>query len=248
MNLFEKIPEAGSLVDLDALPKHVAIIMDGNGRWAKARSLPRMMGHRAGVERLHDIVAATSDLGIPVLTVYAFSAENWSRPIDEVGGLMKLLVEYLGKELEGLVKNGVRITFLGSMKGLSDAVVAAMEKAGNSTEMNSKTVLNLAFNYGGRQSIAQAAKKLAVLVGEGKLDPNAIDETLFAQTLNINSLPDPDVVIRTSGEYRLSNFLPYETAYSELIFTNTYWPDFDERCYLRTLAEYQKRDRRFGGL
>lgn len=248
MNLFEKIPEAARLVDLDSLPAHVAIIMDGNGRWAKARSLPRMMGHRAGVERLRDIVAATSDLGIPVLTVYAFSAENWKRPSEEVGGLMKLLVEYLEKELYELAKNGVRITFLGSRNGLSDAVVSAMEKARAKTGKNSKTVLNLAFNYGGRQSVALAAKRLAALAAKGELDPDEIDEQLFAKTLSVNGLPDPDVVIRTSGEYRLSNFLPFETAYSELIFTDTYWPDFDERAYLAALAEYQRRSRRFGGL
>jgi undecaprenyl diphosphate synthase len=248
LNLFEKIPEAARLVDLDSLPRHVAIIMDGNGRWAKARALPRMMGHRAGVERLHDIVAATSDLNIPVLTVYAFSAENWKRPQEEVGGLMRLLIEYLEKELNELAKNGVRITYLGSRNGLSDAVLSAMEKAADKTAKNTKMVLNLAFNYGGRQSIAHAAKRLAEWALEGRLDPKEIDESLFARTLNVNNLPDPDVVIRTSGEYRLSNFLPFETAYSELVFTETYWPDFDERAYLNALAEYQRRHRRFGGL
>ncbi|MGI6150700.1 MAG: isoprenyl transferase [Christensenellales bacterium] len=248
MNLFQKIPETARLVDLDSLPKHVAIIMDGNGRWAKARALPRMMGHRAGVERLRDIVAATSDLNIPVLTVYAFSAENWKRPKEEVGGLMRLLIEYLEKELLELAKNGVRITFLGSRKGLSDAVLSAMDHAAEKTRENSKMVLNLAFNYGGRQSIARTARYLAELAAKGSLNPDAIDEALFAKTLNVNDLPDPDVVIRTSGEYRLSNFLPFETAYSELVFTDTYWPDFDERAYLNALAEYQRRNRRFGGL
>jgi len=248
LNLFEKVPEAANLVDLSSLPKHVAIIMDGNGRWAKARSLPRMMGHRAGVERLHDIVAATCDLNIPVLTVYAFSAENWRRPSEEVGGLMRLLIEYLDKELAELAKNGVRIAFIGSRKGLSDAVLAAMDKAAAATAQNQKMVLNLAFNYGGRQAIAQAARRLAQLAANGELDPDAIDEALFADALNVNGLPDPDVVIRTSGEYRLSNFLPFETAYSELVFTDTYWPDFDERAYLHALAEFQRRHRRFGGL
>jgi undecaprenyl diphosphate synthase len=248
LNLFQKIPETARLVDLDSLPKHVAIIMDGNGRWAKARALPRMMGHRAGVERLRDIVAATSDLNIPVLTVYAFSAENWKRPKEEVGGLMRLLIEYLEKELLELAKNGVRITFLGSRKGLSDAVLSAMDHAAEKTRENSKMVLNLAFNYGGRQSIARTARYLAELAAKGSLNPDAIDEALFAKTLNVNDLPDPDVVIRTSGEYRLSNFLPFETAYSELVFTDTYWPDFDERAYLNALAEYQRRNRRFGGL
>jgi undecaprenyl diphosphate synthase len=248
LNLFQKIPETARLVDLDLLPKHVAIIMDGNGRWAKARALPRMMGHRAGVERLRDIVAATSDLNIPVLTVYAFSAENWKRPKEEVGGLMRLLIEYLEKELLELAKNGVRITFLGSRKGLSDAVLSAMDHAAEKTRENSKMVLNLAFNYGGRQSIARTARYLAELAAKGSLNPDAIDEALFAKTLNVNDLPDPDVVIRTSGEYRLSNFLPFETAYSELVFTDTYWPDFDERAYLNALAEYQRRNRRFGGL
>jgi len=248
LSLFDKVTDAAQLVDLNALPAHVAIIMDGNGRWAKSRSLPRMIGHRAGVERMHDIVAATSDLKIPVLTVYAFSRENWKRPADEVSGLMRLLIEYLGRELEELARNNVRITFLGTKEGLSESVVSAMNRAALRTNSNTGTILNLAFNYGGRQSIALAARKLAELTARGELDPQKIDERLFADALNVNALPDPDLVIRTSGEYRLSNFLPFETAYSELVFTDAFWPDFDERTYLLALAEYQRRSRRFGGL
>ncbi len=205
-----------------------------------------MMGHRAGVERLHDIVAATSDLGIPVLTVYAFSAENWKRPSEEVGGLMKLLVEYLEKELYALAKNGVRITFLGTRNGLSDAVVSAMEKARAKTGGNSKTVLNLAFNYGGRQSIVLAAKRLALLPRKESSirTPSTKPFRTNAERQRPARPGRGDQNQRGIPAFELSAF---ETAYSELVFTDAFWPISTSARYLNALAEYQRRSRRFGG-
>ena len=248
MSIFEKVPEAASLADLSALPRHVGIIMDGNGRWAKERGKPRLFGHRAGVERLHDIVAATGDLGIEALSVYAFSTENWKRPTAEVDGLMKLLIEFLYREIDQLVENGVRIVFSGDETGVGATVQKAMEYAKERTRCNTKTIFNVAFNYGGRQELLSAAKKLAAQAAAGTLRPEEITQEQFEAALDTAGLPDLDLVIRTSGEQRLSNFMLYQSAYAELVFVQEHWPDFDERAYLRAIGEFQHRSRRFGGL
>jgi len=248
LSIFEKVPEAGSLADLSTLPRHVGIIMDGNGRWAKSRGMPRAYGHRAGVERLHDIVKATGDLGIEVLTVYAFSTENWKRPAAEVEGLMKLLIEFLYREIDQLVENGVRIVFSGDEAGVGETVQKAMAYAKDRTKDNHRTTFNVAFNYGGRQEILLAAKKLAAQAAAGTLCPEEITAERFAEELDTAGLPDLDLVIRTSGEQRLSNFMLYQSAYAEFVFVKEHWPDFDERAYLRAIGEFQRRGRRFGGL
>ena len=248
MSLFEKIPHAEEMVDLSRLPDHVGIIMDGNGRWAKERGYSRLRGHRAGVERLHDIVAATSDLKIPYLTVYAFSTENWKRPQEEVSGLMRLLIEYLHRELAELCANNIRIVFSGEEEHIGPRVREAMATAAQASAPNTGTVLNIAFNYGGRQAIAAAALRLAAKAVSGEVPVAGLTPGLFEAELNPNGLPDFDLIIRTSGEYRLSNFFPFESAYAELVFTPVYWPDFDEREYLKAIAEFQTRSRRFGGV
>ena len=234
--------------DKARMPKHVAMIMDGNGRWAKKRGMPRLMGHRAGVETLHRIVKATDGFGIPVLSVYAFSAENWKRPKEEVTGIMRLMIEYVGKEIDELNRNGVKITFMGEREGVPQEILAVLDEASSRTAENKGVVLNIAFNYGGRQAIAAAARELAKRAAKGEISPEDIDDRLLGQTLNVNGLPDPDLVIRTGGEYRLSNFLPYECTYSELVFTPVFWPDFDEKEYEKAIEEYQRRDRRFGAI
>lgn len=236
------------VLEKDRMPRHVAMIMDGNGRWAKKRGMPRLMGHRAGVEALREIVRATSDFGIEALTVYAFSAENWKRPKDEVNGIMRLMIEYFGKEIAELHKNGVRICFIGERDGVAQEILDVLDDASALTKNNTGVVLNVAFNYGGRQAIAAAVKRLAKKVEAGELSPDAITDELIGAELNVNHLPDPDLVIRTGGEYRLSNFLPFECTYAELLFTPVYWPDFDREQYAKAIEEYQSRDRRFGAI
>ena len=231
---------------LEALPRHVAIIMDGNGRWAKRRLMPRSLGHRAGVERVRTVVRMSSDLGIPALTLYAFSTENWKRPKDEVSTLMGLLVEFLRKELDELHENKVRIQTIGDLSRLPEDVRNEIVGAIQKTKDNTGLILTMALNYGARAEIAAAAKALAREVKTGSLDPEEIDEARFAAKLMTAGLPDPDLVIRTSGEQRISNFLLYQIAYSEFYFTNVYWPDFNEDEYYRALVAYGKRQRRFG--
>ncbi len=230
----------------DRLPRHVAIIMDGNGRWASARGLPRSAGHAAGTEALRDIIRASDDWGIECLTIYAFSTENWARSKDEVGALMSLLLRYFASEIDELDEKNVRILILGDVAGLPAPQRDAVERAMARTKDNTGLKLNIALNYGGRAELIRAARRLAERVQSGELQPGAIDEAAFARELYTAGQPDVDLLIRTSGELRLSNFLPWQTAYAEMVFDKTYWPDFDRAAYLRALREYAGRSRRFG--
>ena len=230
----------------DRLPRHVAIIMDGNGRWASARGLPRSAGHAAGTEALRDIIRASDDWGIECLTIYAFSTENWARSKDEVGALMSLLLRYFASEIDELDEKNVRILILGDVAGLPAPQRDAVERAMARTKDNTGLKLNIALNYGGRAELVRAARRLAERVQSGELQPGAIDEAAFARELYTAGQPDVDLLIRTSGELRLSNFLPWQTAYAEMVFDKTYWPDFDRAAYLRALREYAGRSRRFG--
>ncbi|MES1156029.1 MAG: isoprenyl transferase [Pseudorhodoplanes sp.] len=231
-----------------AMPRHVAIIMDGNGRWAAARGLPRGEGHRRGVEALRKTVRAAGELGIGVLTIFSFSAENWSRPASEVRDLMGLLRRFIRNDLADLHASGVKVRVIGERDDLDPDVRRLLEEAEDLTRDNNRLTLVVAFNYGGRQEIARAARRVATEVAEGRIAPaNVTDETL-AKFLDAPDLPDPDLIIRTSGEQRLSNFLLWQAAYSELVFVPTYWPDFDRAVLESAIAEYWRRDRRFGGL
>jgi len=235
-------------VDQDRLPRHIAIIMDGNGRWAQKRALPRSMGHRAGVEALRKIVKTCSKLGIEVLTVYAFSTENWKRPKDEVGVLMTLLTEYLRKELQELHQNNVVIRNIGKIDDLPREAQHELEHAMKRTQNNTGLILNLALNYGGRSEIIDAVRKLSQDVLSGKQRIEEIDEERFSKALFTGGLPDPDLLIRTSGEMRLSNFLLWQLAYTEIVVVEELWPDFGQKALLEAIKAYQKRDRRFGGI
>ena len=229
-------------------PRHVAIIMDGNGRWAKARGLPRLAGHRAGVEALRGAVRAAPELGIEWLTVYAFSSENWSRPKTEVSDLMGLLKLFIRRDLAELHQNGVRVRIIGSREGLSPDIGALLTEAETLTRLNRRLNLVIAFNYGGRDEITRAAGKLAAAVSEGRMTPEAITPELLGDYLDTAGIPDPDLVIRTSGEMRLSNFLLWQAAYSEFVFLPCYWPDFGRGDLIEAIRLYRERDRRYGGL
>ncbi len=235
-------------LDVKRMPAHIAVIMDGNGRWAKARGLPRMMGHRAGVESLKTILRLCSDWGIGVLTVYAFSTENWSRPRDEVNFLMTLFENVLNRELQSLQNEQVKISFLGDLDALPENLTDLITKATHSTSLNTGIHFNVCTNYGGRRELVLAAKKLAERSARGDLDPALIDENVFAGELYTSKECDPDLLIRTSGENRISNFLLWQLAYSEIHVTDVLWPDFNDKDLLRALFDYQSRSRRFGGL
>jgi undecaprenyl diphosphate synthase len=231
-----------------AVPRHVAIIMDGNGRWAAARGLPRTEGHRRGVEALRRTVRAAGDLGIGILTIFSFSSENWSRPPSEIRDLMGLLRRFIRNDLLELRQNGVHVRVIGERDDLEPEIRRLLEEAEELTKDNDKLTLVVAFNYGGRQEIARAAQRLAVDVAAGRLPASAITAERLAASLDAPDLPDPDLIIRTSGEQRLSNFLLWQAAYSELVFVPTYWPDFDRAVLEGAIAEYRRRERRFGGL
>ena len=231
-------------IDKQRLPVHVAIIMDGNGRWAKQRGLPRSAGHRAGVERVRTIIQMSSDIGIRYLTLYAFSTENWKRPADEVNTLMSLLVEYLVKELPELHAKNARIRTLGNISELPENLQKEIARAVETTRNNTGLTVNMAINYGGRQELVEAVRNALT---EG-VKPEDVDEEWISSALYTSGEPDPDLMIRTSGEARISNFLLYQLAYAELYFIDTYWPDFDEAEYTKALAYYAGRGRRFGGL
>lgn len=235
-------------IDLEKLPNHIAIIMDGNGRWAKKRFLPRTAGHKVGVERVRDIIKAVDELNIKYLTLYAFSTENWKRPQDEVQMLMKLLAEYLKRELDELHKNGVRIRVLGSLEEIPDRVRDEILNSIEKTKENENIILNIALNYGSRQEIIRGIKAFSRDLIEGNASIESLDEESFKTYLYTENQPDPDMVIRTSGEERISNFLLYQIAYSELIFTDTPWPDFKKENLHKAIAEFQNRKRRFGGI
>lgn len=225
-----------------SVPHHVGIIMDGNGRWAQARGWPRMVGHQAGVDNIRRILEASVQAGIKVLTVYAFSTENWKRPLEEVTGLMRLLGLTIRRQLNELDRNGVQIRHSGRMAGISPELQAQIRHALEVTRHNDRIILNVAFNYGGRAEILDAVRHIMA----DSVDPDALTEDLFSRYLYTADLPDPDLIIRTGGEWRLSNFLIWQAAYAEYYTTPTYWPDFDEEELHRALREYAARQRRFG--
>lgn len=235
-------------IDKKKLPKHIAIIMDGNGRWAKKRGLPRVMGHKAGMDAIKKTVKACSDLGVSILTIYAFSTENWKRPQDEVGFLMNLLVEYMRKEIKELNENRVRVKILGEVDMLPEQTRQEIIEAVRLTEKNDGLQFNIALNYGGRAEIVNACRNIADDITSGVIDKTTLDEETFRNYLYTGNDADPDIVIRTSGEQRLSNFLLWQGAYSELMFVDRLWPDFDENDLYAAVIEYQGRDRRFGAL
>ncbi len=228
-------------------PEHVAIIMDGNGRWAQSRGLPRFEGHRRGVEAVRRTVRSAIDFGIPYLTIYSFSSENWSRPAEEVAMLMGLLKRYIRNDLADLHRNDVRVRVIGLRAGLPPDIAALLDEAETLTAANRGLTLVVAFNYGARQEIVEAARALARQAAEGKLDPAAIDADLFAMGLGAAGVPDPDLIIRTSGEQRLSNFMLWQAAYAELVFLPIHWPDFDHAAFESALAQFAARERRYGG-
>ncbi len=233
-------------IDKYNLPRHIAIIMDGNGRWAKARGLPRIAGHRKGVRTVRKITEICGDLGIQALTLYTFSSENWKRPVTEVGALMKLLVSSLRKEVEDLMKNNVRFTVMGDIKKFEQKIQNELIDASYKTKNNSGLNLNLALSYGSRQEILYATKKLVEKVTLGEIDVRDINENLFSQMLHTKDLTDPDLLIRTGGEFRISNFLLWQIAYTEIHITDRYWPEFNKQDLMNALNEFQNRERRFG--
>lgn len=236
------------LLEKSNIPQHIAIIMDGNGRWAQERGLPRIAGHRAGVESIRGIVEIAQKIGVKALTLYAFSTENWKRSNQEVNGLMKLLQEFLRKETQKLNEKKVRITAIGRIDKLPKYAYEELQNSINLTAKNDKLILNLALNYGARQEIVEAVAKIADEVQKEKISLGQIDDQLLSSYLYTKSLPDPELLIRTSGELRLSNFLLWQLAYTEFWITPTYWPDFKDTNFLEAILAYQKRDRRFGGI
>ncbi len=231
-------------IDLSRLPVHIAVIMDGNGRWAAERNLPRVEGHRAGIDSVRSSVELSARLGVKVLTLYAFSVENWKRPRTEVAVLMGLLKRYLRLELATLLKNNIRFRVIGSQRELDSDVCSELDQAQDQTASNTGMVFNIALNYGGRAEIVSAARRAL----ETGIDPSELDEARFAGLLYTAGQPDPDLLIRTSGEMRVSNFLLWQIAYAEIWVTETYWPDFRARHLLEAVLAYQKRDRRYGGI
>jgi len=227
---------------ISPVPYHVGIIMDGNGRWAKRRGLPRQMGHRAGVNNIQPVLEGCVEFGVKVLTIYAFSTENWHRPPEEVSGLMQLLGYTIRRRLNELHKNGVQIRHSGRLEGISPELQEQIRHALEVTKNNDRIILNVAFNYGGRSEILDAVRQI---IRDG-IDPDELTEEIFSRYLYTGDLPDPDLIIRTGGEYRLSNFLIWQAAYSEYYTTPTYWPDFDKDELYKALAEYAARERRFG--
>jgi undecaprenyl diphosphate synthase len=230
------------------VPLHVAIIMDGNGRWAAARGLPRTEGHRRGVEALRRVVRGAGELGVRTLTIFSFSSENWSRPASEIGDLFGLLRRFIRNDLATLHRDGVCVRVIGEREGLEPDIKGLLSEAEDLTRNNTKMTLVVAFNYGSRQEIANAAQRLAREVADGKRDPASITVDVLGQYLDAPDIPDPDLIIRTSGEQRLSNFLMWQAAYSELVFVPMHWPDFDKAALEGAIAEYNRRERRFGGL
>ena len=229
-------------------PQHVAIIMDGNGRWAKARGLPRVAGHRRGADAVRRVVRGAGELGIPVLTLFAFSTENWARPADEVADLMGLLRHYLRNELEELRKNGARLRVIGNRDGLAADIVRDIADAEKTTSSNARIDVNICINYGARDEILRATRRMAQKVASGEITVDGIDQNSFERELLTAGLPDPDLLIRTSGEQRISNFLLWQCAYSELVFVDTLWPDFGKEHLERAIVEFRRRERRYGGV
>lgn len=229
-------------------PRHVAIIMDGNGRWAAARHLPRALGHRMGVEAVRRTIKAAMELGLEYLTLYSFSAENWSRPHGEVNDLMQLMKRFIQRDCAELHQSGVRLTVIGERGNIEPDMLQLIEQTEKLTENNRQFNLVIAFNYGARQEIVAAAQRLAIASSRGQLDPDTITLDRFAEALTTHATPDPDLLIRTSGEQRLSNFLLWQLAYAEFVFLDIYWPDFAKAHLIEAIAQFNRRDRRFGGL
>lgn len=240
------LQELPSDLDQDRLPRHVAVIMDGNGRWAKRRGLPRIMGHRQGVDALKELLRCCNDWGIQALTAYAFSTENWGRPLEEVTFLMTLFERVLVRELQEMMEENVRIQFVGNLAALPPSLQAQIERSMTETQNNRGIQFTVATNYGGRQEILQACRDIATKVQQGHIQPDEIDEALFSRHLYTANVCDPDLLIRTSGEMRLSNFLLWQMAYAELYITDALWPDFDRSQFHKALSAYQQRDRRYG--
>ncbi|HEY9906853.1 MAG TPA: isoprenyl transferase [Thermosynechococcaceae cyanobacterium] len=233
-------------LDPDRLPKHVAVIMDGNGRWARGRGMPRIMGHRRGVNALRELLRCCGEWGIEALTVYAFSTENWGRPSEEVDFLITLFEQGLRQELKDMMQNDVRLNFVGNLDGLPQSLQSEIAHSIAQTQSNQGTRFTVATNYGGRQEILQACRAIALQVQQGSLQPDQIDAALFERHLYTTGVCDPDLLIRTSGEMRVSNFLLWQIAYAEFYVTDTLWPDFDRKEFHRALHSYQQRKRRFG--
>ncbi|WP_211356905.1 isoprenyl transferase [Phaeodactylibacter luteus] len=233
-------------INAEKLPRHIAIIMDGNGRWAKKHGKPRVFGHKSGVTSVRETTEAAAELGIEYLTLYAFSTENWSRPKLEVSALMRLLVETLSREISTLSKNNIRLQAIGDLSRLPDATRRALEAGIEKTKGNKRMTLVLALNYSGRWEIAEAARQLAQQVQQGDLEPGDIDETRIGERLSTGSIPDPELLIRTSGEARISNFLLWQIAYAELHFTPVFWPEFRKENLYEAILDFQNRERRFG--
>lgn len=232
--------------EFEMIPKHIAIIMDGNGRWAKKRFMPRIFGHKVGVEAIRSVVKRASGLGVGYLTIYAFSTENWNRPQDEVSGLMELLVNYLRSEVEELHQNNVRVQCIGFIEALPEIAKREIANAFEKTKDNTGMTLNIALNYGGRDELRRGIVHIAELVKSGTIEPEEIDEAMIASSLYTAGQPDPDLMIRTSGEIRISNFLLWQLAYTEFYFTETLWPDFDEKELDKAIFVYNQRNRRYG--
>lgn len=230
----------------ERLPRHVAVIMDGNGRWAKQQGLPRIMGHRRGVDALKDLLRCCKDWGIEALTAYAFSTENWGRPLEEVDFLMTLFERVLRQELREMMEENVQIRFVGNLNSLPSSLQAEIERSMSETKENQGIKFTVATNYGGREEILQACRAIANQVKQGTLNPEEIDGSLFEKHLYTAGICDPDLLIRTSGEMRISNFLLWQMAYAEIYITQTLWPDFDRKEFHQALSAYQRRDRRFG--
>src|SRR5918994_6148922 len=252
MDLAPPDPPVGPMQELvesfERQPRHVAVIMDGNGRWAHQRSLPRSAGHRQGVEAVRRAVRAALELGIEYLTIYSFSSENWSRPADEVSDLLSLLRRFIKQDVAELHAAGVRVRVIGERTGLAPDIAALIEDTERLTRQNEAMTLVVAFNYGSRQEIAQAARQLAEDAAAGRIDPAEITPDAISSSLYASDIPDPDLLIRTSGEQRLSNFLLWQCAYTEFVFVDEHWPDFSREVLERAIEEYRTRDRRFGGL
>ena len=234
------------ILDENNIPKHIAIIMDGNGRWAKSKGLPRLSGHKAGVKAVRKITETCSKIGLQHLTLFTFSSENWKRPTSEVNALMKLLLSSIHNEINRMIKNNVRFTFIGDINKFNDSIQNELLNAYEKTKNNSGLNLNLALSYGGRQEIINATKNLFKKINSGKINIEDVNENLFSQELYTKNLPNPDLLIRTGGNYRISNFLLWQIAYSEFYITNTFWPSFDEDKLIEAIIEFQNRERRFG--
>ena len=232
----------------DNIPRHIAVIMDGNGRWAKSRGLPRIAGHHNGMKAVKRIAKAADRVGVKVLTLYAFSTENWKRPQDEVEFLMKLPQEFLAIELSELIQNNVQVRMMGHLEGLPSHTLLAVEEAVRRTKDNTGLILNFALNYGSRAEIVDVVRGLARDVAAGRLDPDTISEQALSDRMLSHDLPDPDLLIRTSGELRLSNFMLWQLAYSEFWFPDVFWPEFTDKHLFKAIREYQRRARRYGGL